>query len=163
MVFGFVKTVLKVNAFLIFKFLCYSCSSLSLSLSCARLPNFSPSSQILGLLNFASADSGLSAADVGLAGAATQAPMMLQLNSADANAHLAGASFHAPVYQLGLSLEQGKGRFMKPDEASASGKRFRDDVVDNRAKHVRPPPFFDSPPLFGCALLQLFREELLYG
>ena len=52
---------------------------------------------------------------------------------------------------------------MKPDEASASGKRFRDDVVDNRAKHVRPPPFFDSPPLFGCALLQLFREELLYG
>ncbi|KHN10703.1 Transcription factor UNE12 [Glycine soja] len=25
---------------------------------------------------------------------------------------------------------------MKPDEASASGKRFRDDVVDNRAKHV---------------------------
>ncbi|KAG4916135.1 hypothetical protein JHK87_053692 [Glycine soja] len=92
--------------------------------------------QILGLPNFASADSGLSAADVGLAGAATQAPMMLQLNSADANAHLAGAAFHAPVYQLGLSLDQGKGGFMKPEEASASGKRFRDDVVDNRAKNV---------------------------
>ena len=124
--------------------------------------------QILGLPNFASADSGLSAADVGLAGAATQAPMMLQLNSADANAHLAGAAFHAPVYQLGLSLDQGKGGFMKPEEASASGKRFRDDVVDNRAKNVRPPPFFDSP-LFGfdfligsefCALLQLFLSNM---
>ncbi|XP_020227636.1 transcription factor UNE12 [Cajanus cajan] len=89
--------------------------------------------QILGLPTFASADSALAAADVALAAAP---PMMLQLNSADANAHLAGAAFHAPVYQLGLSLDQGKGAFMKPEEASASGKRFRDDVVDARAKNV---------------------------
>ncbi|XP_027350394.1 transcription factor UNE12-like isoform X3 [Abrus precatorius] len=95
--------------------------------------------QILGLPTFASADSGLAAADVGLAGTASPAPMMLQLNSADANPHLAaGAAFHAPVYQLGLSLDQGKGGFMKPEDASASGKRFRDDVVDGRAKNVIP-------------------------
>ncbi|TKY62402.1 Transcription factor UNE12 [Spatholobus suberectus] len=94
--------------------------------------------QILGLPTFASGDSGLAPADVGLAGTASPAPMMLQLNSADANPHLAGAgaAFHAPVYQLGLSLDQGKGGFMKPEEASASGKRFRDDVVDGRAKNV---------------------------
>lgn len=92
--------------------------------------------QILGLPTFASGDSGLSAADVGLSGTTSPAPMMLQLNSADANAHLTGAAFHAPVYQLGLSLDQGKGGFMKPEEASASGKRYRDDVVDGRAKNV---------------------------
>ena len=74
--------------------------------------------------------------------------MMLQLSSGDASsAHLLGGSaaagggggFHAPpVYQLGLSLEQGKGGvgFLKPEDASGSGKRFREDVVDNRAKNV---------------------------
>lgn len=91
--------------------------------------------QILGLPTFASGDPGLAGPDVGLA---SQAPMMLQLNSADANPHLAGAGgFHAPVYQLGLSLDQGKGGFLKPEDASGSGKRFRDDVVDGRPKNVR--------------------------
>ncbi|XP_028758435.1 transcription factor UNE12-like [Neltuma alba] len=92
--------------------------------------------QILGLPTFASADSGL-------AGTAAPPPMMLQLNSGDGTDHLtsvgAGAgsgAFHAPVYQLGLSLEQGKGGFLKPEEPSGSGKRFREDIVDNRAKNV---------------------------
>lgn len=99
--------------------------------------------QILGLPTFASIDSGLAGTDGGLAGTASPAPMMLQLNSGDATGHPtaggAGGStgFHGPVYQLGLSLEQGKGGYFKPEEPSGSGKRFRDDVVDGRAKNVR--------------------------
>ncbi|KAF7818380.1 Transcription factor UNE12 [Senna tora] len=92
--------------------------------------------QILGFPTFASADSGLP-------GTASHPPMMLQLNSGDGTDHLAAVGagggsggFHAPVYQLGLSLEQGKGGFLKPEEASGSGKRFRDDIVDGRAKNV---------------------------
>ena len=76
-------------------------------------------------------------------GMATPPPMMLQLNSGDASDHLpsvggagAGGDFHAPVYQLSLSLEQGKGGFLKPEDASGSGKLFRDDIVDTRAKNV---------------------------
>jgi hypothetical protein len=95
--------------------------------------------QILSLQTFASADSGLTGPDVGLTGTS---PMMLQLNSSDANHHLAaGSSFHAPVYhQLGLSLDQGKGGgFLKPEEASGSGERFRNDVVHGRPNNVKNP------------------------
>ncbi|KAK7355869.1 hypothetical protein VNO80_15133 [Phaseolus coccineus] len=89
--------------------------------------------QILGLPTFASADP------------ADASPMMLQLNSGDAATHLAaGAAFHAPPYQLGLSLDQGKGGFLSPEDASGSGNRFRDDVVDTRPKnnvfHGQPMP-----------------------
>ncbi|XP_028788593.1 transcription factor UNE12-like [Neltuma alba] len=99
--------------------------------------------QILGLPTFASIDSGLAGADGGLAGTASPAPKMLQLNSSDATGHpsavgaAGGTGFHGPVYQLGLSLEQGKGgSYFKPEEASGSGKRFRDDIVDGRTKNV---------------------------
>ncbi|CAI8614256.1 unnamed protein product [Vicia faba] len=97
--------------------------------------------QILSLQTFASADSGLSGPDISLTGTS---PMMLQLNSSDANHRLAaGGSFHAPVYQLGLSLDQGKGGgFLKPDEASGSGERFRNDVV-----HGRPNNVFHGQPM----------------
>ncbi|WJX18550.1 Transcription factor une12 [Trifolium repens] len=92
--------------------------------------------QILGLPNFTSAD--------GTDTSSLAAPMMLQLNSGDAATHLgAGGGFHAPVYHLGLSLDQGKGGFLKPDDASGSGKRFREDVVDTRPKntfHGQPMP-----------------------
>jgi len=84
--------------------------------------------QILGLSTFASADP-----------AADASPMMLQLNSGDAATHLAAthlAAFHAPPYQLGLSLDQGKGPFLTPEDASGSGKRFRDDAVDTRPNNV---------------------------
>lgn len=85
--------------------------------------------QILGLPNFTSAD--------GTDASSLASPMMLQLNSGDAATHLAaGAGFHAPVYHLGLSLDQGTGGFLKPDDASGSGKRFREDVVDTRPKNV---------------------------
>ncbi|KDP21374.1 hypothetical protein JCGZ_21845 [Jatropha curcas] len=99
--------------------------------------------EILGLPNFASAEGGLVGAD-GLAGAATaQAPMMLQLSSGDGSSHIAtlgaagggGAGFHG--FPLGLSLDQGKGGFLKPEEASGSSKRFRDEVVDGRATAMK--------------------------
>ncbi|KAL1351578.1 hypothetical protein HN51_015473 [Arachis hypogaea] len=104
--------------------------------------------QILGLPTFASADHSLAGPDVSALAPGAAAPMMLQLNSGDAGPHplAGGGGFHAPMYQLGLSLDQGKGTdgaaaagvgFLKPpEEASGSGKRFRDDVLDARAKNV---------------------------
>lgn len=99
--------------------------------------------EILGIPNFASAETSLVGADATLAGAAAQAPMMLQLSSGDGSGHITalgggaggGAGFHG--FPLGLSLEQGKGGFLKPEEASGSGKRFRDDVIDGRAVTVK--------------------------
>ncbi|KAL2323496.1 hypothetical protein Fmac_027875 [Flemingia macrophylla] len=83
--------------------------------------------QFLGLPTFGSGDP------------ADGSPMMLQLSSADA-----AAAFHAPPYHLGLSLDQGKAPFLKPDEPSASANRFRDNVVDARPKnnvfHGQPMP-----------------------
>lgn len=67
-------------------------------------------------------------------------PMMLQLSSRDASAHLGTVgvghgigAFHGGNFPLALSLEKGKGGFVKIDEASGSAKRFRDDVLDGRA------------------------------
>jgi hypothetical protein len=66
--------------------------------------------------------------------------MMLQLASGDAS-----GGFHGQVFPLGLSLEQGKGGFMKPEEASGSGgKRFRDDLVDGRAASMKNVRYFLS-------------------
>ncbi|KAH8515407.1 hypothetical protein H0E87_004033 [Populus deltoides] len=100
--------------------------------------------EILGMPNFASAEAGLVGADAGLAGTASvQAPMMLQLSSGDGSGHISalggapgggGAGFHG--FPLGLSLEQGKGGFLKPEEASGSGNPFRDDIVDGRVRNV---------------------------
>ncbi|PRQ25980.1 putative transcription factor bHLH family [Rosa chinensis] len=91
--------------------------------------------QILGLPNFASADANLTGGDGGLAGAPSS--MMLQLSSGDGSGHMGGGGYHGGVFPLGLSLEQGKAGFLKPEEASGSGKRFRDDVVDSRASAVK--------------------------
>ncbi|CAK9157314.1 unnamed protein product [Ilex paraguariensis] len=92
--------------------------------------------QILGFPSYAASDTNL---------AGTAAPMMLQLSSGDGSAHLggvgvggSGGGFHGGVFPLGLSLEQGKGGFVKMDEASGSGKRFRDDVVDSRVSSLKP-------------------------
>nr|QJQ51233.1 bHLH transcription factor bHLH26.1 [Gardenia jasminoides] len=85
-------------------------------------------------------------------------PMMLQLSSGDASSHLAsvglgvgvglGGSFHGGNFPLGLSLEQGKaGGFVKMEEASGSGKRFRDDVVDGRPAASSVRPGFHGQPL----------------
>lgn len=95
--------------------------------------------QILGLPTFASADTNLGGSDGGLAGAPTT-PMMLQLSSSDASGHIGtvgGGGGFGSVFPLGLSLEQGKAGFLKPEDASGSGKRFRDDIVDVRAPSVK--------------------------
>ncbi|KAJ8443495.1 hypothetical protein Cgig2_016978 [Carnegiea gigantea] len=92
-------------------------------------PNHDFLEQLLEMQTYAAA-----AADPNLAGTAdvNLAPMMLQLNSA-------AGGYHAspPVFPLGLSLDQGKPAFLKPDEGSGSGsgsggasKRFREDMVD---------------------------------
>ncbi|KAJ8899438.1 hypothetical protein K2173_018412 [Erythroxylum novogranatense] len=97
--------------------------------------------EILGLQSFPSSDAALPSP--------AQASMMLQLSSGDPSAsHLSSLSapgFHG--FPLGLSLEQGKDAFIKPEEASGSGKRFRDDVVDGRGAatvknvfHIQPMP-----------------------
>lgn len=97
--------------------------------------------QILGLPTFASADSNLAGSDGGLAGAPGN-PMILQLSSGDASGHIgavgagAGGGFGS-MFPLGLSLEQGKAGFLKPEEAAGSGKRFRDDIVDGRTSSVK--------------------------
>ncbi|KAK8283151.1 hypothetical protein V6Z12_D08G075500 [Gossypium hirsutum] len=101
--------------------------------------------QILGLPNFAPSETGLAGSDAGLAATApgAGAPMFLQLSSGDGAAHIGGigggggGAFHGQVFPLGLSLEQGKGGFLKPEEASGSGKRFRNGVVDDRAPSVK--------------------------
>ncbi|KAE8730657.1 Transcription factor bHLH7 [Hibiscus syriacus] len=107
--------------------------------------------QILGLPNFAHTGTGLAGHDGGLAGTCAEAgaPMFLQLNSADGAGHLSGigggggGAFHGQVFPLGLSLEQGKGGFLKQEEASGSGKLFNDGVVVGRASsifHGQPMP-----------------------
>lgn len=94
--------------------------------------------EILGFPAYAGAEANLAGNE-----AAAAAPMMLQLNSGDGSGQLAGGAgvgggFHFP---LGLSLEQGKGGFLKMDEASGSGNRFREDVdsrVSSSVKTVSP-------------------------
>jgi hypothetical protein len=97
--------------------------------------------QILGIPSFASADTGLPGGhDTGLPSGASP-HMMLQLGSGDTP-----AGFHGQVFPLGLSLEQGKGGFLKPEEASGSGgKRFRDDLVDSRAASMKNVRYFLLP------------------
>ncbi|XP_010522761.1 PREDICTED: transcription factor UNE12 [Tarenaya hassleriana] len=100
--------------------------------------------QILGLPNFASpSTAGLPGADGGLVG--PPPPMLLQLGSGDEASHMAAigggsaGGFHGEIFPLGLSLEQGKGPgFLKPDEPHGSGKRFPDEIVDNRCSSMKP-------------------------
>ncbi|KAK8614689.1 hypothetical protein V6N13_068485 [Hibiscus sabdariffa] len=100
--------------------------------------------QILGLPHFAPSETGVPGSD----GTGAGAPMFLQLSSGDGAAHIGGigggggggGAFHGQVFPLGLSLEQEKGGLLKPEEASGSGKRFRNGVVEERAsvKNVFP-------------------------
>ena len=81
--------------------------------------------QILGLPSIASAEAGLIGADGGLGSSGTDPLlMMLQLSFGDLGGGGGGSGgFHGQVFPLRLSLEQGKGGFLKPDGASGSGKR----------------------------------------
>ncbi|KAE8708139.1 Transcription factor bHLH7 [Hibiscus syriacus] len=105
--------------------------------------------QILGLPDFAPSESGLAGPDGGMAGTAVgaAAPMFLQLSSGDGAGNLGGiggGAFPGQVFPLGLSLDQGKGGVLKPEEASGSSKRFRDEDVDGRASSVKSV-FHGSP------------------
>ncbi|KAH9729570.1 transcription factor UNE12 [Citrus sinensis] len=99
--------------------------------------------QILGIPNFGSAESGLAASDGGLAAGS---PMMLQLSSGDGSSHISAlgggvsSGYHGQVFPLGLSLEQGKGGFLKPEEASGSGKRFPEEHAIKNVFHGQPLP-----------------------
>lgn len=121
--------------------------------------------QILGFPAYAAADSNLAGNGAGgLAGTASGAPMMLQLSSGDGSAHLGGVRigmglggvggpFHgagAAPFPLGLSLEQGRGEFMKMDESSASMK------MDIRGSSSLKPV---SIRLLSCFLPQVDCRE----
>ncbi|KAK9986359.1 hypothetical protein SO802_031310 [Lithocarpus litseifolius] len=95
--------------------------------------------QILNLPNFASAEAVLTSANGGLGGSGTGSPpMMLHLSYGDLGGGGGGSGgFHGQVFPLGLSLEQGKGGFLKPEKASGNSKRFQDDVVDGRASSMK--------------------------
>ncbi|OVA05347.1 Myc-type [Macleaya cordata] len=98
--------------------------------------------QILAIPSYAGNDTtDLTGNDGNLAGNTT-ASMILQLNSGDGSGHVSGGvGYHhhhhhhqGNVFPLGLSLEQGKSGFMKPDDhqtaGSGSGKRFRGEEVN---------------------------------
>lgn len=104
--------------------------------------------QILGFPAYNGAEPNLAGNDAG----AIPPAMMLQLNSGDGSSQftgvglgvgLGGGGFHGHggggSFPLGLSLEQGKGGFLKMDDVSAPGRRFRDDVVDSRASSSVKP------------------------
>ena len=95
--------------------------------------------QILTLPSFASAEASLTGADGGLGGSGTgRPPMMLKLSFDDLGGGGGGSGgFHRQVFPLGLSLEQRKGGFLKPEEAFSNSKRFRDDVIDGRASSMK--------------------------
>lgn len=123
-----------------------SSTRLAFSAPMASNPSETPADdfleQILGFPSFASADNNLSGGDGGGLAGAPPGAMMLQLSSGDGSGHMpgvggGGVGFPGSVFPLGLSLEQGKPGFLKPEEASGSGKRFRNDVVDGRASTVK--------------------------
>lgn len=98
--------------------------------------------QILGIPPYNGGEAGMAGSD---SLAIAEAPMMFQLSSGESVGG-GGGGFHGTLFPLGLSLEQGRGGFLKPEEASGSGKRFREEVVDGRASaaknafHGQPMP-----------------------
>lgn len=129
--------------------------------------------QILGFPAYNGAEPNLAGNDAG----AIPPAMMLQLNSGDGSGQFSGVGlgvglgggggFHghggAASFPLGLSLEQGKGGFLKMDDGSAPGRRFRDDVVDSRASSsVKPVTIAISFLAFlvFCDILFLFLGKL---
>ncbi|XP_043713951.1 transcription factor UNE12 [Telopea speciosissima] len=90
--------------------------------------------QILAIPSYPGNESSLAGNEGNLAGTAGGASsMVLQLSSGEGTAHMrsaggGGYQGTTTVFPLGLSLEQGKTGFVKPEEASGSGKRFREGV-----------------------------------
>lgn len=96
--------------------------------------------QLLEMQTYGSPNLAGTVTDVNLAGGGLPMNMMLQLSG----------GFHAPPgFPLGLSLDQGKPAFLKPDDGSGSGsaiaKRFRDgvgvhDAAPKNVFHGQPMP-----------------------
>ncbi|KAF8388167.1 hypothetical protein HHK36_026833 [Tetracentron sinense] len=104
--------------------------------------------QILAIPSYGGNETGLAGNDGNLAG--TAASMVLQLSSGDGSGHVPGGGFQGSVFPLELSLEQGKSGFLKPQDASGSGKRFRDDI-DGKTPgknpfHGQPSQVMPHPP-----------------
>ncbi|CAN4093689.1 unnamed protein product [Withania somnifera] len=124
--------------------------------------------QILGFPAYNGAETNLAGNDTG----AIRPAMMLQLNSGDGSGQFSGVGlgvggggFHSHggggSFPLGLSLEQGKGGFLKMDDVAAPGRRFRDDVVDSRASSSVKPGFHGQPmPSMPHPLQYLRRERI---
>ena len=91
--------------------------------------------QILGIPTYTAADPNLANNDVNLA-----APMVLQLGSGEGSGHIAGG-YQGTMFPLGLRLEEGKSSFLKPEDASGSGKRFREEVIDGRSSTMKNVSF----------------------
>ncbi|CAI9776101.1 unnamed protein product [Fraxinus pennsylvanica] len=106
------------------------------------------------------AETSMAGNDEAVSMGAVLAPMMLQLSSGDCSGHLGGMGVGLGVgigsaygrgagggvgFPLGLSLEQRNRGFMKMEDASGSGKRFRDDVVDSRAAFSVEAGFCGQP------------------
>lgn len=111
--------------------------------------------QILGFPAYAAADGNLAGNGAGgLAGTASAAPMMLQLSSGDGSAHLGGVRigmglggvggpFHGTApFPLGLSLEQGRGEFMKMDNRGSSSMKpgFHGQLMPSSVPAAPHPP-----------------------
>ncbi|KAJ4968847.1 hypothetical protein NE237_015548 [Protea cynaroides] len=91
--------------------------------------------QILAIPTYSGNESPLAGNEGNLAGTAAGASsMVLQLNSGEGSSHVrsagggGGYQGTTAMFPLGLSLEQGKTCFVKPEDASGSGKRFREGI-----------------------------------
>ena len=95
--------------------------------------------------------------DGNLAGTA----MGLQLGSGDGSGQV---GYQGAVFPLGLSLEQGKSGFSKPEDASGSGKRFREDAEGKASGKMVSGVWFlldGSAPGLSVNLLRSYQNPLL--
>ena len=82
--------------------------------------------QILGIPTYPAADPNLANNDVNRSG--------------EGSGHIAGG-YQGTMFPLGLRLEEGKSSFLKPEDTSGSGKRFREDVIDGRSSTMKNVSF----------------------
>lgn len=113
--------------------------------------------QILAMPGYSTAaaagGSGGTAPDAGMA---VTRGMVLQMGP--------GSGFPGSIFPLDLSLDQGKGGFVKPEEASGSGKRFRDDAEGKPLPPaVKPTGTADVRPGNGFSQWSLRNFSLFPG
>ena len=62
--------------------------------------------------------------------------MVLQLDSDEGSGYIAGG-YQGTMFSSEVRLEHGKSIFLKPEDASSSGKRFHEEVIDGRVSTVK--------------------------